>query len=509
MHASGAAGGRARVRLDAGLVRKQGSSPAARWRDRALLPVLVFAAMVVSIVGTVGSPLIPTIAEAQGVSLETAQWILTVTLLVGAVAVPVTGRLGDGPYRRGVILACLGLVVVGASISALAPSFLVLLVGRALQGMGQGLVPLTIATARGTLPEDRMRTAVAILSVSTAAGAGLGFPVSGAIGEALGYRAAFWFAALVAAAACTLVALVVPSAPKTAARPLDVPGALLLSAALLSLLLAVSQGRAWGWTSAPVLGLLAAAPVLGAVWARWELRTEHPLVDLRLLRIRPVMAADVAAVLLGIGLYALFSLVNRYVQTPPEAGYGFGASLVVTGLTLTPLSIGSVLASRLGARLAPRLGPGRVLAIGALVAAADLTFLAFARSELWMIFAATAVAGVGIGLTFATMPALIVRSVPPSETGSAASLNQVLIVVGGATGSAASIALLGAFTVPGQALPPDHGYTVAFLAAAAVCVVAAALSLLLMRTPAAGSRRVADEHVDEAAALASVAVEEA
>lgn len=484
-------------------------SGAAGWRERALLPVLVFAAMVVSVVGTVGSPLIPTIAGAQGVTLGTAQWVLTVTLLVGAVAVPVTGRLGDGPYRRGVILACLGLVAVGASISALAPSFLVLLVGRALQGLGQGLVPLTIATARGALPPERVRAAVAVLSVSTAAGAGLGFPVSGMIGEAFGYRTAFWFAALVAAAACALVALVVPPASRATARPLDVPGALLLSAALLCLLLAVSQGRAWGWGSAPVLGLLAAAPVLGAAWARWELRAAHPLVDLRLLAIRPVLAADVAAVLLGVGLYALFSLVNRYVQTPPEAGYGFGASLVVTGLTLTPLSVGSVLTSRVGARIAPRVGPGRVLAIGALVAAADLTFLALARGELWRIFAATAVAGIGIGLTFATMPALIVRSVPPAETGSAASLNQVLIVVGGAIGSAASIAVLGSFTPPGQDLPLEAGYTVAFLAAAVVCVLAAGLSLVLMGERSEGSQHVGEGDGVEGAVLAGAAVEEA
>ncbi len=450
------------------------------WRERALLPVLVFAAMVVSVVGTVGSPLIPTIAEAQGVPLGTAQWVLTATLLVGAVAVPVTGRLGDGPGRRGVILACLGLVSAGAVLSALAPTFAVLLAGRALQGLGQGLVPLTIAAARGALPPDKLRSAVAALSVSTAAGAGLGFPVSGLIGEALGYRAAFWFAALVAAVAVALVAAVVPRAAAGSSRPLDVPGALWLGAALLCLLLAVSQGRAWGWVSPPVLALLAAAPAFGTVWVRRELRVPHPLVDLRLLAIRPVLAADAAAVLLGTGLYALFSLVNRYVQTPPEVGYGFGASLVVTGLTLTPLSLGSVVSSRVAARLAPRVGAGRVLAFGALVVAADMAFLAVARGELWQIFAATAVAGVGVGATFATMPALIVRSVPAAETGSAASMNQVLIVVGGAIGSAASIAVLGVFTPPGQIFPPEAGYTVAFATGAAVCVLAAVVSVVLM-----------------------------
>ena len=477
---NGPLGDRRSGHFDGGVVPDRNVEAVAGWRGRALVPVLVFAAMVVAIIGTVGSPMIPTIAEAQAVPLGTAQWILTATLLVGAVAVPVTGRLGDGPGRRRVILACLGLVSVGAALSALAPTFAVLLAGRALQGLGQGLVPLTIAVARGVLPTDQLRPAIAALSVSTAAGAGLGFPVSGLIGEAFGYRAAFWFAALVAAVAFALVAAVVPPVATGISRPLDVLGALWLGATLLCLLLAVSQGQSWDWVSPPVLALLAAAPGFGAVWVKRELRVPHPLVDLRLLAIRPVLAANAAAVLLGVGLYALFSLVNRYVQTPPEIGYGYGASLVVTGLTLTPLSLGSVAASRVAARVSPWVGPGRLLAFGALVVAADLAVLALARGELWRIFAATAVAGVGVGATFATMPALIVRSVPPAETGSAASLNQVLIVVGGAIGSATSIALVGSFTTPGQAYPPETGYTVAFAAGAAVCILAAVVAIVLM-----------------------------
>src|SRR5690242_20839759 len=116
-----------------------------------LLPVLVFTGFVVSVIGTLGALMIPTIAHAQNVSLETAQWLLTVTLLVGAVATPFTGRLADGPFRRSVILVTLALVLGGSVLAAVAPNFPLLLTGRAFQGLGQSLIPLAIAVARDKL----------------------------------------------------------------------------------------------------------------------------------------------------------------------------------------------------------------------------------------------------------------------------------------------------------------------------------------------------------------------
>lgn len=143
--------------------------------SRWLLPVLIFATLVMSVVATLGTPMVPTISREQHVSLSDAQWMLTITLLVGAVSTPVLGRIADGPYRKHVILASLITVLVGSSVAALASWFPLFLVGRAMQGVGYGLVPMAIAVSRDTLPKAKIGQAVAILSMTTAAGTGIGY----------------------------------------------------------------------------------------------------------------------------------------------------------------------------------------------------------------------------------------------------------------------------------------------------------------------------------------------
>jgi MFS transporter len=140
--------------------------------------------------------LIPTLARADGVSLSTGEWILTITLLTGALATPVMGRLADGPRQRAVILVALAAVVAGCVVAAVSSGFIVLIIGRALQGVGLGLLPVAMAIARRNLPPEQARRTIATLSVTTAIGAGLGYPVTGLIAQFLGFRAAYWFGAI-------------------------------------------------------------------------------------------------------------------------------------------------------------------------------------------------------------------------------------------------------------------------------------------------------------------------
>src|SRR3954462_14756959 len=157
---------------------------------RVLVPVLIFLGTVVAVISSLGAPLVPSIAAAEHVQLSAAQWALTITLLVGAVATPVLGRLGDGPRRRAVMLGTLGIVVAGSALAALPLGFGWLLAGRGLQGFGLGLTPLAIATARDALTGQRSRSTIAALSVTVAAGVGLGYPLSGFIAEIGGVHSA-------------------------------------------------------------------------------------------------------------------------------------------------------------------------------------------------------------------------------------------------------------------------------------------------------------------------------
>src|SRR3712207_1395256 len=141
---------------------------------------------------------------------------------------------------------------------------------------------------------------------------------------------------------------------------------------------------------------------------------------------RTAATAHGAALLVGLANYLLLASVPRLAQTPESTGYGFGTTVVVAGLVLLPFSVGSFLAGRLAPSLRRAVGTRWVLPVGAVLLGAGEVLVAFVRADLWQLFLAMAVAGLGVGTVFAALPALIVAAVPAAETGSAMSLNQVL-----------------------------------------------------------------------------------
>jgi MFS family permease len=483
-----------------------GTGGSRRAGSRALVPVLLYLGMLVAVISSLGAPLIPAIAAANDVSLTSAQWSLTITLLVGAVATPVIGRLGDGPRRRTVVLVVLAVVLLGSVLAALPLGLGWLIAGRALQGLGLGLTPLAIATARTALTGERSRSTVAALSVTVAAGVGLGYPLTGLIAELGGVHAAFWFGSGAAALALGAAAVVYPPSPAAPARRLDVAGAVLLGLGLATGLLALGEGEGWGWGSPAVLALVAVAVASLSGWAWWQLRADAPLVDLRLARGRTAGTAHGAALLVGLANYLLLSSVPRLTQTPESTGYGFGTSIVVAGLVLLPFSLASFVAGRLARPLDRIAGPRLVLPVGAVVLAVGELLFGLVRQDLWQLFVAMAVAGLGVGTTFAALPGLIVAAVPPQETGSAMSLNQVLRYVGFAVGSALGGSLLEAATPDGAALPTSGGYTAIALVGCGACLVMAVFTAFApASTPAPAGPVVAPDAAGTATGPGGVA----
>jgi MFS family permease len=440
--------------------------------------VLIFVGTVVAVISSLGAPLVPAIARTMGTSLTNAQWSLTATLLVGAVATPVVGRLGDGRHRRRVVLLVLGVVTLGGVLAALPLGLGWLILGRALQGLGLGLTPLAIATAREALVGERSRSTIAALSITVVAGVGLGYPLAGLVAELGGVHAAFWAGALVSFAALLAAAAVIPPSSAAPPRRLDVVGALLLGAGLAGVLLALGEAEAWGWTSPLLWGLIGGSAGVLVLWVLWEFRTPSPLVDLRLARGRVAFSAHSAALLVGLSNYLLLASVPVLAQAPASDGDGFNASIVVAGLVLLPFSAASVLAGRLARLLADRAGQHLVLPVAALVQSGAFVLFGLTRTDLWQLFVVMAVAGLGVGAAFAAFPALIVSAVPTSETGSAMSLNQVLRYVGFAVGSALTATVLAAATPEPGAAPASNGYTTIAVVGFVACLLTAAVTWL-------------------------------
>ena len=437
-------------------------SPASQLTRR-LVPVLVGVTMVAGIISSLGAPLIPSVARTLHVSLDTAQWSLTVALVSASVSAPIMGRLGDGPRRRETIIGGLMIVFAGSIIAGAAQSLGVLVIGRAMQGVGLGLAPVTMAAARDHLPADRSPAVIGILSVAGAAAVGAGYPISGLIANDLGVHAAFYFGALMSGLALVAALRVIPSNRASGYVRLDVSGAVIVAVGLIALLLAIGQGETWGWGSPVIIGLFVAASVIFAVWIRLELTCEMPLVDLRQLRHRAVLTADLAAIVLGLAMYMFLTLITEFMQEPALAGYGFGSSTLVAGLCLVPFSVMSLLASRTTSRITRRLGASTVLVGGTLTIAAAGVFFALLHGAVWEAFVTMGVIGVGFGYTFAAIPGLITLAVPDHETGSAMGLYQVIRYIGFSIGSALAAAILASHTTAGSSHPNEQGYITALL----------------------------------------------
>ncbi len=439
-----------------------------RLRQRAFVPGLLVIGMVVSVISSLGAPLIPAIAADFGTSAASAQWSLTLTLLFGAISSPVIGRLGDGPHRRTVLLVCLAAVTLGGTLAATAPSLPVLLVGRALQGIGLAIMPLSMAAARQALGPVRARRTIAALSVIGAVGIGVGYPVTGVLARYLDLSAAFWFGVVTSALALAVAAWVVPSARQTTPpQRVDVGGAVLVASGLAAFLLAFESGPDRGWLAPATLALGLGSVVLLTTWTRHTLRTPDPLVDLRLLRHSSFAGLIGATTLLGVSTYLMIALAIQYVQ----ADAGLGLSVLEASLTLVPMSLASLAVSVLLPRIERRVAAAAIVPAGALAIAAASVFSALTGHALWQVLVATTLLGVGLGLALSRIPVRILVDVPRGETSSAMSLYQVTRYGGYTIGSGLAVSLLRLLG------PPDDtgAYRGAFLVAAACAVAAAAI----------------------------------
>lgn len=440
-----------------------------------LVPALIYAALSTAIVSSLGMLLVPSISLEMAVPVSTAQWMLTVNLLAGAIATPVMGRLSDGPHKKKLLLVALVVILAGSIIAALAPNFTVFLIGRALQGLTYGIVPVTIALARRYVAADKVHSAISSLSVTVASGIGIGYPLTGLIAGISDFRFAFWFAAAFVLTAIVVVVRVIPDGPDDRAQrvPFDYAGTSLIGLGLGALLLGISEGPTWGWSSPWTIGILVVAAVLLMLWVRAELRTAHPLINLRVFRSGDVLLANGTAIGLGAALYIGLSVSSLVAQAPASTGYGMALPVFWAGFVMFPLSVGSLLANRLVRRLARRIGLAMLLPIGSGLMAVAGTLLWLAHTQLREILVGMLVFGLGLGASYAAMPALIARSVATAELGSSVSFNQVLRTVGSSLGTAVSAAVIAANTAP-DLHPTDVGISMTFQIGAMICLAVCA-----------------------------------
>ncbi|MBL3668057.1 MFS transporter [Streptomyces sp. M2CJ-2] len=400
-----------------------------------MLVVLSLAGTAVALNQSIVLPLLPDLPRLLGTGPAGASWLLTATLLAGALATPTISRLADMYGKKRMVLVSLVAMVVGSLVGALTDSLAPMLVARALQGTGMALVPVGIALMRDMLPPRHVPLGVALMSATLAVGAGVGMPLSGLVAARLDWHALFWITGGLGAVVLLAIALVVEESPVRAPGRFDLPGALLLSLALSALLLALSKGGAWGWTSRPTLVSALCGILALAAWVPQQLRARRPVVDLRL-AVRPeVLLVNLSALLMGFAMYTDLLVTSQLLQAPEHEGIGLGMDLRRAGLWLAPNAVTFGLMAPVTAAVVRRHGPRATLLAGALLMGATYLARSAFSSGLAQVVAGSVAVAVGASLAYAAMPTLIMRAVPESETASANGLNTLLRAVGTALAS--------------------------------------------------------------------------
>ena len=399
-----------------------------------ILLAACFCCLVVALQQTLVVPAIPHLPTIMGASSSLISWAVTLTLLTGAVTTPIFGRLSDLYGKRQMLWISMTCVFVGSIIAPLG-GVTTLLVGRALQGVGTALVPVAMALLRDALPDQRVNASLAVLSATLGVGGSVGIPLGGVMLQAWGWESMFWLSAVLSLISLALIFSVLPMGSPQAHGNFDVVGALLLSCMLLSLLVGISQGGAWGWTNSATISIFIVSLLLAAAWVAFELRHNSPLVDLRTSGTAPLLSNNIASLVLGILMFTNLLLTTRRLQNPvSEAGAGWQAA--GADLAMLPTAVAMFAVAGISAGVARRFGARSVLIIGACITAVGYAAGMSLSSGAALMITWTTVISIGVGMGYAALPMLIFQHAPPASMGEANGVNALLRAIGTSISSA-------------------------------------------------------------------------
>ncbi|MEO9322942.1 MFS transporter [Nocardioides sp. C4-1] len=442
--------------------------------SRALITVVVlcFGGLSASLTQTLVIPIQGELPQLLSTSASNAGWVVTITLLAAAVTMPISGRLGDLFGKPVVLITSAGVLAVGSVVCALSSTLTPMLVGRGLQGLAMGFIPVAIALIREVVPPEMANTGIAAMSATLGVGGAIGLPLAAWVVQTFDFHALFWMAAGFAVLLLVGLLTLVPRPRDAQGGRVDLVGAVGLALGLVAVLLGVSKGREWGWTDGRTLGALVVGVVVLLVWAVFELGQDEPLVDLRATARRPVLLTNVAAVAIGFGMMAQAIVVPQLLQAPVETGYGLGQTILEAGLWMAPGGLMMLVFAPVSSRLMTSVGPRLTLALGAGVLGVGYLVAFFLMDAPWQLLVASVVASSGVGIGYAAMPALIMGSTPPSEAGSALGVNALMRSVGTTVASAVMATILAGST-------GRSGFELCFAIGAGAAFVGVVITLLV------------------------------
>ena len=454
-----------------------------------LITCALIAAEVVAILETTMS--IQLVYAPEGffdVPLSTLTWIVTAYTLAAAIFAGIGARLGDQYGRRRILIGALALGAVGSLLSAIAPVFWVLVVGRVFQGVTGCVLPLAMGIISARYPKERTGTAVTLVSSSAIIAGAFGILIAGALISVFSWHSIYVVTTLLALAVAAFVAAVVPRdrvADLAETRRIDVLGAVLFGLGIGSALYAVTASADRGWTDWQVLGFGLAGLIVLAIFVRHEATTTYPLFEMRLLRDKKVRASMIVSIILGFGPLGMFTVLSATISRQPNAvdgttiGVGIGLSPMAFGLWTAAFSaVAFLLAGAIG-RMTTNYGARTTLVTGSGLAIIGVLLIAVFPANTVVVLAAVLVFTIGSSCLFSGIPAMIVETVDVSVVSIASAMAQVIRNTFQSVGTSVLgvVMSIGTVMVAGQGFVAHPGLWGAALIIAGASVLSAVLSL--------------------------------
>ncbi|MET0370545.1 MAG: MFS transporter [Sphingobium sp.] len=419
-------------------------------------------------------------------------WLLTAFTLTSAGSAAICGRLGDLFGRRRVLLIMLTIALAGSLLSAFAHNLTLVIVGRAMQGSTMAVLPLCYGLLRENFDSNRMTRGVGLLGAAYALGTGAGMIAGGAIVDRFHWQGIFFVSAGAAVLAIILALVLVPRSP---AQPrsgrMDIAGGVFFAPAIALILLGFMQLAKVKDGATLAIGMIASGLLMLALWARHELRHENPLIDVRLLKNRSILFANLCIFFIGIGPMLSITVVMPLLEQPLWTGTGFGLPATVTGFLKLPSNAMSIFAVIVAGYAASRYGVRPLLIMAAMVSAVGWAVIAAGSNILILFIVLQAVALIPVQtILFALTPRIVMEAAPHDRTSEATGLTQVIRALGQALGAQIMGYLLATSLVSSPhhsgTYPAASAYTLTFIAMCLFSALALAAAFALPRQTVAG-----------------------
>jgi MFS family permease len=484
---------------------KTGTSHATR-----TLLVLTGVALLVNYVETMVIPGIPKIQSYFSTSATIAAWITSAYLIVGSAISPLFGKLGDVFGKKRMFLLSLVFYIAGVGIAGFSPSIYFLIAARALQGIGFAIIPLGLAIITDVFPRERVATAQGIISGTFAIGAALGLIVGSYVVQYLGWPYAFHTALVLSIVLFGIsFKILQKDTPKGISKSVDYVGAGILMGGITLLLLYATEGPTLGWLSMEELTFLTPGAALFIGFFFFENKKTNPMIQLGLLKIRNVLVANLVGIISGTTMFSLFFALIYYTQLP--VGFGLNLTIVESGLTLAPSTLGMLVGGPLIGRLTQRSGPKPVLMLGAALSFIGLSLFLFNRATSLDVALDMLVALAGVVSLIVPIVNMLAISLPRESIAVGLGMNTMLRNLGGSIGPVVATVIMATYTsqyfvtvqghsVPtGQFFPTSTAFDYIFAIGIGLMILVVAISLATKNYTFKIIRQESRERVTEAA----------